>query len=120
MIEVICGGAQQVTVVGDHHHGPFEALQRHGQGVAHLQIQVVGRFIQQQQVRLLPGDEGQYQPRFFTTGEGGHLVEGLVAVKAEAAEIVAQLLLCFVRREAGQMIEGGVVQTQGLQLMLAK
>ena len=119
-IEVIRGGAQQVTVVGDHHHGTLEALQRHGQGVAHLQIQVVGRFIQQQEVRLLPGDEGQHQPRLLAAGEGGHLVQRLVTVEAEAAEVVAQLLLGLVRREAGQVIERGIVQAQGLELMLGE
>lgn len=119
-IEVIGGGAQQVTVVGDHYHGTLEALQRHGQGVAHLQIQVVGRFIQQQEVWLLPGDEGQHQPRLFTAGEGGHLVQRLVTVEAEAAEVVAQLLLGLVRREAGQVIERGIVQAQGLELMLGE
>ena len=84
--------------MGDHYHGPFEALQRHGEGVAHLQIQVVGRFIEQQEVGLLPGDQRQHQSRFFAAGEGGHLVERLVTVKTEAAQIVAQLLLGLVRR----------------------
>ena len=63
-------GGAQATVVGDHHHGTLEALQRHGQGVAHLQIRWLVGSSSSKQVWLLPGDEGQHQPRLSPPERG--------------------------------------------------
>ncbi|MNL31225.1 hypothetical protein D3C87_1530010 [compost metagenome] len=39
----------------------FELRQRHGQRLAGVEVQVVGRLVQQQQVGLLPDDQRQRQ-----------------------------------------------------------
>ena len=78
-----------MTVVRDHDQRAFEIDQRFGQRLTHIQIQVVGRFIEQQQVRALPDDQCQYQTRLFTAGEAGGLFGDFIALEAEAAEIVA-------------------------------
>ena len=46
--KAIGGGAQQVTIVRNHHQGAREILHRECQRVAHFQIEVVGRFVEQQ------------------------------------------------------------------------
>ena len=40
---------------------PFVLLQRHGQRVAHLDVEVVGRLVEQQQGRLLPRDQRKHR-----------------------------------------------------------
>ena len=39
------------------HHGAGVFLQRDGECVAHVEVEVVGRFVEQQQVWLLPCQE---------------------------------------------------------------
>ena len=67
--EVINRVTQQVTIMGNHHNRPLKVLQRHGQGLTHFQVQMVGGLVQQQQVGLLPGNHRQRHTGLFTTGE---------------------------------------------------
>uniref|UniRef100_A0A914Z2X6 Uncharacterized protein n=1 Tax=Panagrolaimus superbus TaxID=310955 RepID=A0A914Z2X6_9BILA len=63
----------------DHHDRAFEGGQCFGQRFAHFQVKVVGRFVQQQHVRLLPGDQRQRQARALATGEPIDRLECTVA-----------------------------------------
>lgn len=54
-----------MAVVRYDNQRPFELYQRFGQRTAHVEIEVVGRFIKQQQVRALPDDQRQHQTGFF-------------------------------------------------------
>ena len=60
---------QQTAVMRHHNQCAVKLLQSHHQCVAHVQIQVIGRLIKQQQMRLLPNQQRQCQTRFFTTRE---------------------------------------------------
>ncbi len=93
-----------MTVVRDHNQRAFEIDQRFGQRLTHIQIQVVGRFIKQQQVRALPDDQCQHQTRFFTSGEAASLFADFIALEAESAEVVSQFLLQLLRRHARQVL----------------
>lgn len=68
-IEIVRGGADQVTIVRDHNQRALKLNQRFGQRLTHVEVEVVGRFIEQQQVRALPDDQRQHQTRFFAAGE---------------------------------------------------
>ncbi len=105
-IEVVGGGADQVTVVRDDNQRAFKIDQRLGQRLTHIQVQVVGWFIEQQQVRALPDDQRQYQTRFFATGEAACLFADFIALEAESTQVVTQFLLQFLRRHACQMLNG--------------
>ena len=61
----VTGGAQQAAVVRDDEHGAVVVLQRQGEGIAHGEVEVVGGFVKQQQVRALRDDEGEGKARFF-------------------------------------------------------
>ena len=78
--------------MGHHDDGAVEVAQRLGQRFAHLQVQVVGRFVQQQHVGLLPGDQGQGQARALAAGEAVHGLEGAVAGEVPLAEEIAERL----------------------------
>ncbi|MNU07353.1 hypothetical protein D3C72_2529060 [compost metagenome] len=67
--------------------------------MAHVEVEVVGRFVQQQQVRLLPHQQRQRQTRLFAAGHRpDQRVDG-VAAEVEAAEEAAQLQLARLRRQ---------------------
>ena len=61
---------------------------------------MVGRFVEQQQVRAVRYQQGQCQPCFFTTGERLYGLEHAVALKPESAEESA-LGLVGVLRQCG-------------------
>ncbi len=98
----------------------FKINQRFGERLAHVEIQVVGRFIEQQQIWTLPDDQRQYQARFLAAGETLRLFRYFVALETEAAEIVAQLLLQFLRRQTRHMLQRGFIGAQELQLVLGE
>ena len=76
----------------DHDDCAGEDAQRLGQCLAHFQIEMVGRFVEQQNVRLAPGDQGQRQACAFAAGKAIDILEGAIAGEIPAAEEVAELL----------------------------
>ncbi|MOA05364.1 hypothetical protein D3C78_1249580 [compost metagenome] len=118
--EIVGGALEQVTVVGHDYHGTGKLLQRHGQRQAHFQVQVVGRFVEQQQVWPLPGDQGQRQAGFFAPGEIHHRLVHAVAMEVEPAEEVTQGLLALGRRNALQVQQRAGLVVQRVQLMLGE
>ena len=98
--ELVGGALEQMPIVGHHQHRAFEVLQRQGQRQAHLQIQMVGRLVEQQQVGLAPGDKRQRQARLLATGEVQHRLVATIAAEIEAAEEIAQGSLALVGGDA--------------------
>ncbi len=77
----------------DEHERALELGQGDGQRLARLQVEVVGRLVEQQQVRALPDDERQREARLLAAGEILDAAGRHVAREVEAAEEVAQILL---------------------------
>ena len=88
--------------------------------MAHVQIEMVGWFVQQQQIGPLPDQQRQRQPRLFPAGEGRHRFQRPVAVKAETADEIAQCLLAGALVQFLQMPQRAPVRPQLLQLVLGK
>ena len=65
--------------------------------LARLEVEVVGRLVEQQQVRPLPDDQREREPRLLAAGEMLDRAGRHVAGEIEAAEEVAQLLLAHPR-----------------------
>lgn len=66
---------------------------------------MVGRFIEQQQVRALPDDQGQYQALLFLHRRSGGSLRCLYrTLETKAAQIITQLLFQLLRRQASQML----------------
>lgn len=78
------------------------------------------RFIEQQQVRALPDDQGQYQASLFSTGEAAGFFAHLIALETKAAEIITQLLLQLLRRQTRQVLQRRLIGAQEFQLMLGE
>ena len=118
--EAVAGGAQERAVVGDDDHAAFVVLQRQGEGVAHFEVEVVGRFVEQQQVGFAPDQQGQREAGFLAAGEGRAGGGGHVAVEVEAAEIVAQILFAGLRVEPQHVLQRGFFGAQALEGMLGE
>ncbi|CAM2159478.1 hypothetical protein PT2222_50316 [Paraburkholderia tropica] len=118
--ELVGGRAQQMAIVRHQNERAFELRERHGQGVTRFEVEVVGRFVEQQQIGLLPDDEREREACFFTARKGRDGRRGHFAGEIEAAEEIAQFLLARVGREAREMLERRVVGAQRLELMLRK
>ena len=120
--EGIDAAAQQVAVVGDQQQRAFVLLQGECECLAHLQVQVVRRFVEHQHRRLLAGDERQHQAGLLAAGERVRGAPCVVAAKSPAAQIVRRLLA----GEGAASRFGGLVEVlvrrprevEGFQLML--
>ena len=103
--EVVRCRAQQVTIVGDEYDGALVLLQRLRERIPHVDVEVVRRLVEQQQVRPLPDDQGQGQPGLLSARETPDRGERLLAGEPETSEERAQVLLPGVRRKARQVAE---------------
>ena len=118
--EAVGGGFEQASVVGNDDERALEALQGEGEGVAHVEVEVVGGLVEQEQVVLLPHDNGQRETGFFAAGKGGDGLDGHVAGEVEAAEEVADVLLFGFGAEALDVPQRALVGAQGVELVLGE
>ena len=91
--ELIHRGTQQVAVMRHDNDRAIKTRQGFGECLTHFQIKVVGRLIKQQQIGLLPGHQRQCQARLLASGKAPHFTKGIIPLKAEATEKVANFLV---------------------------
>ncbi|PTC33665.1 large tegument protein [Pseudomonas paraeruginosa] len=106
--------------MGNHQHRPGKFLQGHGQGQAHLQVEVVGRLVEQQQVGLLPGDQRQGQASLLATGKVQHRLVYPRAAEVEAAKEVLEGLLALAGGDTLQMQQRAGLRIERVELMLGE
>ncbi|MCY1173980.1 hypothetical protein D9M73_141650 [compost metagenome] len=106
--------------MGNHYDRATELLQGHGQRQAHFQVQVVGRLIEQQQVGSPPGNQGQGQASFLTTGEIEHRLIDARTSEIETTEEITQGLLALGRSQALQVQQGACLAVQRVELVLGE
>ena len=116
---LIDGGFQQVTVVADDKNGTGEILQRYSQCLAHFDIQMVGRFVHDQQVGFHPCHTRQCQTCFLTAGEGFDDFQGAITMKTKAAEEVTDFLFRCFWSQALQNQSAAGFYIKGFELMLS-
>ena len=95
--ELVADAAQEAAVVRHHDDRAGEILQRGDQRVPHLEIEVVGGLVEQQQVGSFGHQDGERQAGALAAREMHHGFEYPVAAEAEAAEVVAAALLVPLR-----------------------
>ena len=86
--------------------------------MAHLEIEVVGGLVEQEQVRTAVDDQRQRETRFLAARERSDRRVGHIAAKIEAAEEVPQVLLARLRRGRSEMRERRGLLIQLLELVL--
>src|SRR5450432_4029292 len=107
-----------MAIVRDHDERALEIGERLGERLAHLDVEVVRRLVEQQEVGPLPDDQREREARLLAAREARHLLRDLVAAKVEAAEKIAECLLALFRREAHEVPQRALVQAQLVDLVL--
>ena len=122
--ELVADAAQQAPIVRHDDDGAGEILQRGDQRMAHLEVEMVGRLVEQQQVGPLGNQDRERQPRAFTAREVHHRLEHAVAAEAEAAEMIAAALFVPLRARAdlvdaiGERDQRGVARVEAVHFEL--
>ena len=77
-----------------------EIVERFGERFAHVEIEMVGRLVEQQKIRPLIHRQCEAQPRFFAAGKRFDGFERAIAGETEAAEKIARFFFAdrFVER----------------------
>ena len=116
--EVIGHAIDKVAIVADEEHGAVEVQQRPFQGVAGPEVEVVGGFVEDEEIGVRGGQPGQRRPATLAAAEVAHPLQRRVAADAEAGQQVAALLVVelLVRRADG--LQGGLLVVQGGQLLV--
>src|SRR6185436_13143179 len=91
--QLVSDRAQQMPIVRDQHDCAFVVLQRDCERLAHFEVEMIRRLVEQQQVRSPEADERQHQSRLLAARERPDRLEHAIAAEAETAEERAQLLL---------------------------
>ena len=118
--EAVAHRPQQGAVVRHEHHAAFVTREGSRQRVAHLEVEMVRGFVQQQQVGPAPHQQGQCEPGFLAAGERRDGRIGHVAAEIEPAEVIAQVLLARRRLVANQVPQRRLVAAQLLHLVLGE
>ena len=104
--------------MADEDHGTVVFGQRLDQRLAAFHVEVVGRLVKDQQVRRVDGGEQQGKTGFLAAGQPADSGFGLIRAKAETGEAGAQAGLAFVGAQAHDVLQGGFVDMQLVDLML--
>ena len=94
-------------IVADQHHRAREGVDRLNQSLAGVDVQMVGRLVQQQEMRRVDGLQGKDQPRLLPARHLAGLQLRVPLAEPEAAQVPAQLRLRGLRPQAGQQRERG-------------
>ena len=108
----------QIVIVGDQQHGTRVLLEGEVEGVDGLEIEVIGRFVQYQEVGLLEHQATEDEAGRFAAGQRLGGLEGVVAGEQHLAEKAAQFLLRGLRIELVQPLDGGHAVGDGIGVIL--
>ena len=95
-----------MLVMTDQHDRAGELVDRLDEHLAALDVEVVGRLVEDQQGRCRMGDERQVQPRPLAAREIGDRHKGLLLAKAKAAEPRTHRLRQRIAHQLGEMVVG--------------
>ena len=111
---------QHGHVVTDHQDASLKLPQRARQGVHGLDVEVVGRFVQHEDVRVRQAQARKRHAGLLAPGQQGHFLQAGGARDAEGAQVAAVLLVLFagvVLRHEG---DGAGVHVQGVDVVLGE
>ena len=116
--KAVAYAAQQRAIVRHQHQAAFVFRQRHIQRVTHFQIQMIGRLVEQQQIRPCAYHQRQCQARLFAAGKGADLFRYRIASEVKTTKVIAQILLARFRLFVDHVPQRRFIGPQLLQLVL--
>ena len=111
---------QHGDVVADHQDASLEGPQGAGEGVHGLDVEVVGRLVQDEDVRVRQAKAGEGDAGFLTAGQQGHFLETRGAGDAERAQVPAVFLVLLARVVLGHEADRAGVHVQGVDVVLGE
>src|SRR5882757_3962553 len=110
-----------VVIVGHKENGAVVALERDVQGVDGFEVQMVGGFVEDQEIRFLQHQFAEDQAGGFASGEGAGGLQGVVAAEEHLAHQAAEFLLIGAGIELPEPVDaGGVVFGEGVGVVLSE
>jgi hypothetical protein len=107
-----------MRIVRDQQHRALEIRQRLDQRLTRIDVEMIGRFVQHQQMRCLARRQRQQQPCLFATGQIGHRRFRAVGIQSEARELGTRLRFGGTRQGALHVAERAFLRRQFLFLVL--
>ena len=95
--ELVADAAEKMAIVRNEQQGTLKGRKRHSECFTGGHVEVIGRFVQDNQIGLVPDDQRQCKARFFTARKDANQGVNLVAREAEFTEVISQLLLACQR-----------------------
>ena len=118
--ELLHAVLDEAPVVRDEHQRALVVLQGHRQGVAHVEVEVVGGLVEEQHRGPAPGDHREREARLLPAGQRRAGMKGHVARESPAAEIVAHRLLGGVRPQLREVLHRAPARTERLHRVLGE
>ena len=132
--QLIDRGLDQILIVTDHQNGTFKQRESFDQRIDSIHIEMIARFVQQQDIRFAPRDLrkalkvqrsemcdlGKSDSAFLTTGEGVHRLEGKAATDTERAKMAAEFLLLDRGKLPCQILQRRQGEIQSIHVMLTE
>ena len=106
--------------MGDQQHGALEIGERFYQRLARIDVEVVGRLVQNQQLRRVARRKRQQQPRLFATGQVAGWRLRAIGVQPETRELRAHLARVGARQCARHVVDRRFLLDQFVRLVLGE
>src|ERR1035437_10167002 len=110
--------AQEHAVVRDENHRPFEPLERLHQHLLGGQVQVIGGFVQHQEVRRVVEHTRHREARFLAAGERTDLLVHVVTRKLERPGERAQRAHAILREVPLKLFDDGQIPLEHVERLL--
>ena len=104
----------------DHQHTALELPKGAREGVHGLDVEVIGRFVQDEDVRVREAQAGERDAGFLAAGQEGHFLQARRAGDAEGAQVPAVLLVLLARVLFRHEADGAGVHVEGVDVVLGE
>ena len=111
---------QHGHVVTDHQHASLEQPQRTRQGIHGLDVKMIRRFVQDEDMRVRQAQARKRNAGFLPPGQQGHFLQAGGARDAEGAQVASVLLVLFAGVVLRHEADGAGVHVEGVDVVLGK
>ena len=111
---------QHGHVVTDHQDASLKLLERARQGVHGFYVEVIGRFVQDEDVRVRQAQARKRHAGLLAPGQQGHFLQAGGARDAEGAQVASVLLVLFAGIVLRHEADGAGVHVQGVDVVLGE
>lgn len=117
-VEAIAQSRQEVLIVRYDNKTTLVVVESHNERVNGVEIQMVRRLIEQQDMGLVPSDESEGNARLLTTGKEVHGTQRQVTRDTERAEMLSHVLRGLIRVVLHELLDGRQLRIERVRMML--